>query len=84
MKIDYPGWGKFCIVILTSLAMVPIVVWLVMDLARNPRAWLKKVSIKLSNKYEYHPDPVRVDPTRKKDKKDIETVILKELELEEH
>ena len=63
--------------------MIPIAVWLIKDFLRNPRKWLTRVSNKLCNKYEYHPDPSRVDPSRRRSPKDIETEILQELETEE-
>ena len=63
--------------------MVPTIIWLVKDLVKNPSKWLEGFKKKLGNPKEYYPDPSYADPSRRKSGREIETEILKEIELED-
>ena len=79
-SIEYPGWGIFIAVFFTIVSMVPIILWLGYDLYKNPGAWKAGFIKKFTNSVELHPDPVRMDPSRRKTTHEIESEILKEFE----
>lgn len=60
--------------------MVPIIVWLSHDLYKNPGAWKSGFIKRFTDPAELHPDPVWIDPSRRKTTHEIESEILKEFE----
>jgi len=77
-QVEYPGWAQFIIFIFITATMVPIIVTLLLDLIRNPRGWLNGIKHKFNNIIELHPDPIRMDPSRRKTPEETEMNILKE------
>jgi len=74
----YPGWAQFIIFCFIALPMVPIIVYLVMNLVKNPQKWINGFKTKFTTLANYHPDPSRVDPSRRKSPEETEIAILKE------
>ena len=58
--------------------MIPIIITMVIDAVRNPRAWLDGFKRKFSSLAELHPDPYRMDSSRRKTPEETEMVIMKE------
>lgn len=58
--------------------MLPIIIFMVKDLIQNPSAWKEGFKNRLTNLHDYHPDPSRVDPSRRKSPEEMEMVIMKE------
>ena len=58
--------------------MVPIIITLVMDAVRNPKTWLNGFKRKFTTLADLHPDPYRMDPSRRKTPEETEMVIVKE------
>jgi len=79
-KVEYPGWGVFIAVFFTIVSMVPIIIWLVKDLVKNPSKWGAAFRKKFTDPIEYHPDPARADPSRRKTINEVQMDILKEFE----
>jgi len=77
-KVPYPAWAQFIIVVFITCTMLPIVVFLVWDLVKNPTAWLEGFKNKFGNVIEYHPDPIMMDPSRRKSPEEMEIDIMKE------
>ena len=77
-KVDYPGWAQFIIVVFITITMVPIIVYMLLDFVRNPGKWASGFKNKLTNVVDLHPDPVRMDPSRRKTPEETEMTILKE------
>jgi len=61
--------------------MIPIIVWLVRDLIKNPGQWKEGFRKKFTNMIEYHPDPSMMDPSRRKATQVLESEIVKEFEM---
>ena len=59
--------------------MVPIIVYLVISLVKNPRIWLRGFEKKFSSLIELHPDPYRMDSSRRKTPEETEEIIMKEV-----
>ena len=68
--------------VFTVASMIPIIVWLMRDLIKNPGQWKEGFRNKLTRLVEYHPDPVRIDPSRRKNAQEIEGEIWKEFEMQ--
>jgi len=77
-EVAYPGWAQFIIVIFITITMVPIIIYMVIDLVRNPSKWKEGFKNKLTNVVDLHPDPVRMDPSRRRTPEEMEMVIMKE------
>lgn len=64
--------------------MVPIVVLLLKHLIQNPQKWKKGFVKTFTNIHEYYPDPSNPDPSRRKNKTEMEAAILKEVENDQY
>jgi len=78
----YPGWGQFLVFIFITISMVPIIGFLVAHLIKNPSMWTAGFKKRFTNLIEYYPDPSSKDPSRRKNDREMEVDILKELESE--
>lgn len=76
-KVPYPGWAQFIIFVFITITMVPIIVYFVKDFIKNPQQWKNGLKKKLTSLVDYHPDPYRIDPSRRKSPEEVEIDILK-------
>jgi len=77
-KVNYPPWAQFIIVVFITISMIPILIFLIRDLIRNPSRWVKGFRSKFGTLADLHPDPVRMDPSRRKTPEETEMTIMKE------
>ena len=77
-SVTYPGWAQFVIFVFITIAMIPTIIWLVIDFAKSPSKWIQGFRSTFSNPHEYHPDPSYLDPSRRKSPEEVEIAILKE------
>lgn len=63
--------------------MVPIILFLVRDVLKNHKIWARGFRQRFGDLKNYHPDPSVVDPSRRKNDREIEQEIIKEMEQEE-
>ena len=80
--VEYPWWGKILIFLFIFCTIAPILFTIAVAFFKNPRQMVEGIKKKLINKYEYHPDPRRVDPKRMKTPEQIQMEILADIESE--
>nr|QBP15011.1 solute carrier family 6 [Cyanea capillata] len=70
---EYPGWGKFLIVLVILVSTLPLLIWLVINWPKNWMEGFRKTFA--SGWANYHPDPSWVDPSRRKSPMQMEEEI---------
>ena len=75
-SLFYPAWGQFFVAVVILLSTSPLVLWLLLDLYRRPKAWKEGFRKRLFSGYiEYLPDPSWLDPSRRKSPDELEAEI---------
>lgn len=72
-SFEYPGWGKFLIVLVILVSTVPTVFFIVYNWPKNwVQGFRKTFASGIAN---YHPDPSWIDPSRRKTPSEMEEEI---------
>ncbi|XP_012561513.2 sodium-dependent neutral amino acid transporter B(0)AT3 isoform X1 [Hydra vulgaris] len=82
-QFEYPPWALFIIFIFILSSLVPIFFFIIKDIIEHPSLWLKNIRKKLTNIKEYHPDPYRVDPSRRRTNEEVEATIINESKFDD-
>eukprot|EP00794_Sanderia_malayensis_P007057 gene7057-7849_t len=79
-QVAYPGWAQFIIAIVVLSCILPIFLWMFAWMFRHRNGtWRTRIYDKLTGGLvEYHPDPARVDPSRRKSMVQMERIIQEE------